>query len=81
MVRHLPVRRLLLLSCLFVAALLLPASYTPSGGAVMNDACANGGCCPEIGSFCGTERGAYLPNSGEMCPVASSPKSFESSRP
>lgn len=81
MVRHLPVRRFVLLPCVFAAALLLPASYTPVEGVIMHDACALGGCCIEVGSFCGDEFGAYLPNSSEMCSAAFLQKNFGAARP
>ncbi len=46
-------------------ALLIPFSFTPDAGAVVNDACADGACCPEIGAFCGYFVDNYTSDNGK----------------
>lgn len=50
---------------LAAAALLVPVTVTSDGGVTENTVCAEGKCCPELGSICGEDTwNAYYSESG-----------------
>ncbi len=57
-------KRLSIAFSISAIATLVPFSVSSKGSAAVNDACATGACCRELGSFCGTYMDHYTSLSG-----------------
>lgn len=64
-------KRLIGTALVLVAALAIPASYSPAEGVVLQEACASGGCCYELWSICDGNPGYYLNRTGDRCTIRS----------
>lgn len=66
-------KRLLSAAALAAVLSLVPLSVTSMGAVRVNDACAAGACCMELGSFCGTTLN-YYDTLDDVCSYPGGPK-------